>query len=84
MKSFIDNNIVRFKKISKTKNGIFVHFHVKGERGGSSFTAAIAVDIEAANVSSCDSLETIIENCAKVGLSEFRNCEFQYEGITCL
>ena len=84
MKTLIDNNIVIFKNISKTKQGIFVNFQVKGERGGASFTASIAVDIDAADVSAGDSLETIIERCALIGIREFQKCEFQFEGITCL
>jgi len=84
MKSLIDNNLVRFRNISKTKQGIFVNFKVKGERGGASFTASIAVDIDSADVSSGDSLEVIIEKCAQIGVSEFQKSEFQFEGITCL
>lgn len=84
MKSLIDNNIVRFKNISKTKHGIYVNFKVKGEKGGASFTASIAVDLDSADVTSCDSLETIIEQCAKIGLEEFKKCAFQFEGITSL
>lgn len=82
MKDYIYNNLVRFKNISKNKQGIFVNFQVKGERGGASFTASIAVDIESADVSAGDSLETIIEKCAQIGVSEFKKCEFQFEGIT--
>ncbi|ASD31078.1 hypothetical protein [Chlamydia abortus] len=84
MKNLIDNNLVRFKNISKTKQGIFVNFKVRGEKGGASFTASIAVDIESADVSAGDTLETIIERCAQMGVAEFKKCEFQFEGITCL
>ncbi len=84
MHNLIENNLVRFKNISKTKQGIFVNFQVKGERGGATFTASIAVDLSAAEVSACDSLEMIIERCAQIGLSEFKRCEFQFEGISCL
>ncbi|WP_213358204.1 hypothetical protein [Chlamydiifrater phoenicopteri] len=84
MKKFLENNLVRFKNISKNKHGMFVNFKVKGERGGASFTASITVDISAAEVDTGDSLEKIIESCAKIGVSEFQRCEFQFEGITCL
>lgn len=84
MKDYIYNNLVRFKNISKNKKGIFVNFQVKGEKGGATFTASIAVDIESADVSSGDSLETIIEKCAQIGVAEFQKCEFQFEGITSL
>lgn len=84
MKDYYYNNLVRFKNISKTKQGIFVNFQVKGEKGGASFSASIAVDIESADVSAGDSLETIIEKCAQIGVAEFQKCEFQFEGITSL
>lgn len=64
---------MRFKNISKTKQGIFVNFKVRGEKGGASFTASIAVDIESADVSAGDTLETIIERCAQIGVAEFKN-----------
>ncbi|ANH78550.1 hypothetical protein [Candidatus Chlamydia sanziniae] len=84
MKDLIDNNLVRFKNISKTKEGIFVNFKVKGIKGGASFTASIAVDIDSADVSFGDSMEVIIEKCAQIGVAEFQKCEFQFEGITYL
>ncbi|AAP98704.1 hypothetical protein CpB0775 [Chlamydia pneumoniae TW-183] len=84
MKDLIYNNLVRFKNISKTKEGIFVNFKVKGVKGGASFTASIAVDIDSADLSSEDSMEVIIEKCAQIGVAEFQKCEFQFEGITCL
>ncbi len=84
MRDLIENNLVRFKNISKKKNGIFANFKVKGIKGGASFSASIAVDLDAADLSSCDSLEKIIESCAKVGLEEFKKCEFLFEGISSL
>ncbi|MFN0065725.1 MAG: hypothetical protein ACKVOH_05765 [Chlamydiales bacterium] len=77
-----DNNLVRFKNISKKKEGMYANFKVKGIRGGTSFTATIVVDIDAAEVDSADSLEKIIEECARIGVKEFQKCEFQFEGIT--
>lgn len=84
MRDLIENNLVRFQNISKKKNGIFANFKVKGIKGGASFTASIAVDLDAADLSSYDSLEKIIESCAKIGLEEFKKCEFLFEGISSL
>lgn len=84
MNDFLENNLVRFKNIEKRKNGIFANFKVKGERGGAVFTASIAVDIDSADLSSVDSVETIIEMCAKIGIEEFKKCNFRFEGISSL
>jgi hypothetical protein len=81
MKDLVENNLVRFKNISKKKNGIFANFKIKGIRGGTTFTASIAVDIDAAEVDAGDSLEKIIEECARIGVEEFKKCEFQFEGL---
>ena len=82
MKDLAQNNLVRFKNISKKKEGIYANFKVKGIRNGTTFTAAIVVDIDAAEVHSGDSLEKIIEECARIGVEEFKKCEFQFEGLT--
>ncbi len=82
MKDLVHNNLVRFKNISKKKEGIYANFKVKGIRNGTTFTAAIAVDIDAAEVHAGDSLEKIIEECARIGMDEFQKCEFQFEGMT--
>lgn len=84
MKDLAKNNLVCFKNISSKKTGMFANFRVKGVRGGTSFTASIAVDIDAAEVNSGDSLEKIIEACARIGVEEFQKCEFQFEGLTAL
>jgi hypothetical protein len=81
MKDLVENNLVRFKNITKKKNGIFANFKIKGIRGGTTFTASIAVDIDAAEVDAADSLEKIIEECARIGVEEFKKCEFQFEGL---
>jgi hypothetical protein len=81
MKDLVENNLVRFKNISKKKNGIYANFKIKGIRGGTTFTASIAVDIDAAEVDAGDSLEKIIEECARIGVEEFKKCEFQFEGL---
>lgn len=82
MKNLAENNLVRFKNISKKKEGMFVNFTVKGVRGGTSFTASIAVDIDAAELDPGDPLEKIIEECARIGVEEFQKCEFQFEGLS--
>lgn len=82
MDDLAENNLVRFKNITKKKEGIFAHFKVKGTRGGTTFTASIAVDIDAADLHSGDSLEKIIEECARIGVHEFKKSEFQFEGLT--
>ena len=82
MKDLAENNVVRFKNISKKKDGMFVNFRVKGLRGGAAFNASISVDIAAAEVHSGDSLEKIIDECARIGVKEFQRSEFQFEGIT--
>ncbi len=81
MKDLAENNLVRFKNISKKKEGMFANFKIKGVRGGTTFTASIVVDIDAAELDSGDSLEKIIEECARIGVEEFKKCEFQFEGL---
>lgn len=82
MKNIAENNLIRFTNISKKKEGIFANFKVKGVRGGTFFSASISVDIAAAEVHAGDSLEKIIEECARIGVREFKKAEFQFEGIS--
>ncbi len=84
MKDLAENNLIRFKNISKKKEAIYANFKVKGLRGGVNFSASISVDISAAEVHAGDILEKIVEECARIGLSEFRKAEFQYEGVASL
>jgi len=84
MKDLDNDNLVRFKNISKKKNGMYANFKIKGVRKGTAFTASIAVDMDAAEVDVGDSLEKIIEECARIGVAEFKRCEFQFEGLTAL
>jgi len=84
MQDLAENNLVRFKNISKKKEAIFANFKVKGIKGGVNFTASISVDISAAEVHAGDILEKIIEECARIGVREFRKAEFQFEGISSL
>jgi len=82
MKNLAENNLVRFKNISKKKEGMYANFKVKGIRNGTSFTASITVDIDAAEVHSGDPLEKIIEECSRIGMEDFKKSEFQFEGLT--
>lgn len=82
MKNLAENNLVRFKNISKKKDGLYANFKIKGIRGGTTFSASIAVEMSAAEVDAGDSLEKIIEECARIGVDEFKKCEFQFEGLS--
>lgn len=82
MKDLAENNLVRFKNISKKKEAIFANFKVHGIRGGVTFAASISVDISAAEVHAGDILEKIIEKCAHIGVDEFKRAEFQFEGLS--
>ena len=81
MKDLAENNLIRFKNISKKKETMYANFKVKGIRGGVNFTASISVDIAAAEVHAGDVLEKIIEECARIGVKEFKRAEFQFEGL---
>lgn len=82
MKDLAENNLIRFKNISKKKEAIYANFKVKGVRGGVNFSASIQVDLSAAEVHAGDILEKIIEECARIGVKEFKKAEFQFEGLT--
>lgn len=82
MKDLAENNLIRFKNISKKKESIHANFKVKGVRGGVNFSASISVDLAAAEVHPGDVLEKIIEECARIGVKEFKKAEFQFEGLT--
>ena len=81
MDDLAENNLIRFKNISKKKESIQANFRVKGIRGGVTFTASISVDLAAAEVHPGDVLEKIIEECARIGVKEFKRAEFQFEGL---
>jgi hypothetical protein len=81
MQNIAENNLIRFINITKKKNGIFANFRVKGIRGGTTFSASIAVDISAAEVDPADSLEKIIEECARIAVRDFKKSELQFEGL---
>ncbi len=81
MNDLAENNLIRFKNISRKKDGIFANFKVNGLHGGVNFSASISVDISAAEVHAGDVLEKIIENCAQIGIKEFKKADFQFEGM---
>ncbi len=81
MNDLSENNVIKFKNITKKKEGIFANFRVKGIRGGVIFTASISVDISSAEVHAGDPLEKIIEECARIGVKEFLKSDFSFEGI---
>ena len=82
MKELAENNLIRFKNISRKKDTMTANFKVKGLRGGVNFTASISVDLSAAELHPGDILEKIIEECARIGVREFKKADFQFEGLT--
>lgn len=82
MKNIAENNLIRFINITKKKDGLFANFKVKGLKGGTSFSASISVDLSAAEVDPTDSLEKIIEHCARMAVREFKKSEMQFEGVS--
>lgn len=81
MKDLAENNLIRFKNISKKKETMYANFKVKGLRRGVNFTASISVDLSAAELHPGDVLEKIIEECARIGVAEFKKAEFEFEGL---
>ena len=81
MKNLAENNLIRFIKISKKKEGMFAYFKATGVKGGTTFTASLAVDIAAAEVDPGDTLEKIIEECARIAVKEFKTTDLQFEGL---
>ena len=81
MNDLTENNLIRFKNLSRKKDAIYANFKIKGVRGGVNFSASISVDLSAAEVHPGDILEKIIEECARLGIKEFKRSEFQFEGV---
>jgi hypothetical protein len=82
VKNAAENNLIRFTKISKSKEGLFANFKAKGIKGGTAFTASITVDLAAAEVDPGDSLEKIIEECARMAEKDIKKSELQFEGLS--
>jgi hypothetical protein len=76
------NNLVRFINVSRKKDGLFANFKMTGEINGAKYKASLAVPIAAAEVDPGDSLEKIIEECARMAVREFKKCNFQFEGLS--
>jgi len=81
MSNLAENYLVRFISISKKKDGMFANYRVKGIKGGTTFSTSIAVDISAAEVDPSDTLEKIIEDCARMAVREFKKSDLQFEGM---
>ena len=60
---------------------MYANFKVKGLRAGVNFSASISVDLSAAELHPGDVLEKIIEECARIGVAEFKKAEFEFEGL---
>ena len=82
MKNLAENNIIRFTNVTRKKDAIYANFKVKGLRNGVIFSASIAVDITALELNAGDTLEKIVEDCAKHGVKEFKKADFQFEGLS--
>lgn len=84
MKDLADNNVVQFKNIVKKKESMYANFKVNGVRAGVHFSASISVDLSAAEMDAGMPLEKIIEECAQIGVEEFKRAEFQFEGVAAI
>lgn len=84
MKNLEENNLIKFKNLTRKKETIMANFKVKGLRKGVEFTASISVDISAAEMHPGETVENIVEQCAKIGLREFKDAAFEFEGISAL
>lgn len=81
MKDLAENNLIRFVNVTRKKGAIYANFKVNGLRNGVILSASVSVDISALELHQGDSLEKIIENCARHGLKEFKKAEFQFEEL---
>ena len=82
MKDLIENNVIRFTNITRKKDAMYANFKVKGIRNGVVLAASISIDLTALDLHPGDSLEKIIEECARHGIKEFKKADFQFEGIS--
>ncbi len=82
MKNLAENNLIRFTNVTRKKDALYANFKVKGLKNGVIFSASIAVDITALELNAGDSLEKIVEDCARHGVKEFKRAEFQFEGLS--
>ena len=80
MQNLSENNVIQFKNVTRKKDAIYANFRVKGLKNGVIFSASISVDITALELHPGDSLEKIIEECARHGVKEFKKADLQFEG----
>ena len=80
MKNLAENNLFRFVNLVRKKDALYANFRVKGLRNGVAFSSAISVDLTALELHPGDSLEKIVEECARHGVKEFKKAEIQLEG----
>jgi hypothetical protein len=81
MKNLAENNLIHFSNITRKKDAIFANFRVKGLRNGVVFSASISVDITSLDLSQADTLEKIVEQCARHGVKEFKKAELSFEPL---
>ena len=60
---------------------MYANFKVKGLKNGVIFSASISVDITALELHPGDTLEKIVEDCARHGVKEFKKSKIQFEGL---
>ncbi|MEL7431028.1 MAG: hypothetical protein AAGI90_00660 [Chlamydiota bacterium] len=85
MNDLTENNVIRFKHISRKKESFYAHFQVKAERNGVIISATLTVDISAHEFHLGDVMEKIITECAKIGLKELKRADYTLEGLeSCL
>lgn len=82
MKNLSENNLIRFMRIVKKKDGLHAIFKAMGIKGGAHYSATITVDLSAAEMDPTHSLEQIIDQCAKIAVKEFKKSELQFEGVS--
>ncbi len=81
MKNLSENNLIRFKNISKKKTGLFANFLMTVVRGGTNIRAVINVDVAAAEVDLSAPMEEIIQKCALIAVKDVKSAECQFEGL---
>ena len=84
MEDLVENNLIRFTNVTRKKGAIYANFKVKGIKNGVVLSASLSVDISSLELHPGDSLEKIIQECARHGLKEFKKSEFQFEGVTAI
>lgn len=81
MKDISENSILRFKNLSQKKEGIFANFQVKVLKNGVAISATLSVDISSLELHAGDSMEKIVEECARLGARELKRADFTFEGL---